>query len=95
MRNIYALKISDNVQIEEEERIRSHHPGCHHAREWISVEVPFYVAKHLLENYSTDAHIRGLVNQSEIWIVPLVNPDGLEYSIHFYRYWRKNMRNNR
>jgi carboxypeptidase T len=29
-----------------------------------------------------------------VWIVPLVNPDGLEYSIHFYRYWRKNRRDN-
>jgi hypothetical protein len=29
-----------------------------------------------------------------VWIVPLVNPDGLEYSIHVYRYWRKNRRDN-
>lgn len=95
MRTIYALKISDNVQAEEDENeAEVVILGCHHAREWISVEVPFYVAVHLLENYSTDAHIRSLVNQSEVWIVPLVNPDGLEYSIHFYRYWRKNMRDN-
>jgi hypothetical protein len=26
--------------------------------------------------------------------VPLLNPDGLEYSIHVYRYWRKNRRSN-
>jgi len=94
MRNIYALKISDNVHIEEEEEAEVLITGCHHAREWISVEVPFYVAKHILENYGTDAYLRGLVNQSEIWFVPLVNPDGLEYSIHFYRFWRKNMRDN-
>jgi murein tripeptide amidase MpaA len=34
------------------------------------------------------------MDHSEIWIVPLVNPDGLEYSIHSYRYWRKNRRDN-
>jgi len=94
MRNIYAIKISDNVQLEEESEAEVCITGCHHAREWISVEVPFYVAQHLLDSYATDAHIRNLVNQSEVWIVPLVNPDGLEYSIHFYRYWRKNMRDN-
>jgi hypothetical protein len=94
MRNLYALKISDNVQAEEEGEAEVLITGCHHAREWISVEVPLYVAKHLAENYATDSHIRDLVDRSEVWIVPLLNPDGLEYTIHFYRYWRKNMRNN-
>jgi murein tripeptide amidase MpaA len=91
-RNIYALKISDNPYLEENE------PGivflgCHHAREWISVEVPLLLAKYLVENYNLDSSIQNLVNQSEIWIIPLVNPDGLEFSIYFYRYWRKNRRN--
>ncbi len=92
-RNIYALKISDNVQMEEDEA-RVLFLGCHHAREWISVEVPFLIGKYLVENYATNSEIKELVNRSEIWIIPLVNPDGLEYSIHFYRYWRKNMRDN-
>jgi len=92
-RNIYALKISGNVNIDENE------PGiiitgCHHAREWISVEVPLLLCKHLVENYASNPDIYKLVNLSEIWIVPLVNPDGLEYTIHYYRYWRKNRRDN-
>jgi carboxypeptidase T len=94
MRNIYAIKISDNVQAEEESEAEVLITGCHHAREWISVEVPLYVAKHLVENYATDSHIRSLVDQCEVWIVPLLNPDGLEYTIYFYRYWRKNLRDN-
>jgi carboxypeptidase T len=94
MRNIYAIKISDNVQADEQGEAEVLITGCHHAREWISVEVPLYVAKHLAENYATDSHIRSLVDQCEVWIVPLLNPDGLEYTIHFYRYWRKNMRDN-
>jgi len=92
-RNIYALKISDNVLFDEDEA-EALFLGGHHAREWISVEVPFLLGKYLLENYHLDASIQNLVDQSEIWIVPLVNPDGLEYSIHFYRYWRKNRRDN-
>lgn len=92
-RNIYALKISDNVHIEENEAgiILI---GCHHAREWISVEVPYYIAKYLVENYDSHPEIKNLVDKSETWFVPLLNPDGLEYSIHFYRYWRKNRRDN-
>ncbi len=92
-RNIYALKISDNVSLDEEEA-EVLFLGCHHAREWISVEVPFLLAGFLLEQYSTDARVRRAVDQSEIWIVPLVNPDGLEYSIRSYRYWCKNRRLN-
>ena len=93
-RNIYALKISDNAAQEEDGEVEVLFLGCHHAREWISVEVPLLLARFLLENYGTDARVRRLVDESEIWIVPLVNPDGLEYSIHFYRYWRKNRRFN-
>jgi murein tripeptide amidase MpaA len=92
-RNIYALRISDNVGIQENEASVIF-LGCHHAREWISVEVPYLLGKYLVENYSTNAEVKRLVDNSDVWIVPLVNPDGLEYSIHFYRYWRKNMRNN-
>lgn len=92
-RKIYALKISNNVSLEENE------PavllvGCHHAREWISVEVPFLFGKYLLENYAGSPEVQNLVNRSEVWIVPIVNPDGLEYTIHVYRYWRKNRRFN-
>jgi len=93
LRNIYALKISDNVWAEEQEAAVIF-LGCHHAREWISVEIPFLLGKYLVENYDSNIEVRNLVNDCEIWIVPLVNPDGLEYSIHFYRYWRKNLRDN-
>jgi carboxypeptidase T len=92
-RPIYALKISDNVAFEEEEA-EVLFLGCHHAREWISIEVPLLLGRYLLENYATDPAVRKIVDSSEIWIVPLVNPDGLEYSIHAYRYWRKNRRDN-
>jgi hypothetical protein len=92
-RNIYALKISDNVALDEGEA-EVLFLGCHHAREWISVEVPLLLARHLLEHYASDAKVRRAVDQSEVWIAPLINPDGLEYSIRFYRYWRKNRRLN-
>jgi murein tripeptide amidase MpaA len=92
-RNLYAMKISDNVLVEEDEP-EVLFLGCHHAREWISVEVPFLMGKYLAENYAADPAVKRFVDQSEIWIVPLVNPDGLEYTIHGYRLWRKNRRDN-
>jgi carboxypeptidase T len=92
-RRILALKISDNVDADEGEPAVLF-LGCHHAREWISVEVPFLFGQYLLEHYDGDAQVRNLVDRSEIWIVPIVNPDGLDYSIQVYRYWRKNRRFN-
>lgn len=92
-RSIYAVKISDNPDLDEEEA-EVLFLGGHHAREWISVEIPFLLARRLAEGYEGDPAIRELVDRSEIWIVPLLNPDGLEYSINVYRYWRKNRRAN-
>ncbi len=92
-RHIYALEISAQSaggQAKPEVLFL----GCHHAREWISVEVPFQLGKYLLENYALDPDVRRLVDGAAIWIIPLVNPDGLEYSIQSYRYWRKNRRDN-
>jgi carboxypeptidase T len=92
-RNIYAMKISRNVAVDEN-KPEVLFLGGHHAREWISVEVPFLLGKYLAENYAADANVHRLVDQGEIWVVPLVNPDGLEYSINVDRTWRKNRRDN-
>jgi murein tripeptide amidase MpaA len=92
-RAIWAIKISDHPALEEDEP-GAIFLGCHHAREWISVEVPFYLARHLVNSYARDARVKHLVDNCEIWIVPVVNPDGYEYTRTRDRLWRKNRRNN-
>jgi len=92
-REIYVIKISDNVQAEEDEP-NIFIVGCHHAREWISVEVPLLFAQHLLQQFSESNEVQKAVRGAQIYIMPIQNPDGLEYSIHHYRYWRKNRRYN-
>lgn len=67
--------------------------GCHHAREWISVEMPYLLAEHLLENSATEPVERWL-QQGEVWVAPMVNPDGHEHSRTVNRLWRKNRRRN-
>lgn len=92
-RIIYGLKISDNVDQDEGEP-QILFVGAHHAREWISVEVPFFLSKYLLENYNTNPRIKNLVDNGETWIVPMLNPDGHQYSVVKDRLWRKNRRDN-
>jgi len=92
-RDIFALKISDNPGLNEPEPAALL-VGAHHAREWPSIEVPMAVAKKILEEYSTNEETKRLVDEREIWIVPMVNPDGVVYSMEKSKMWRKNRRNN-
>ncbi|HEV2783773.1 MAG TPA: M14 family metallopeptidase, partial [Actinophytocola sp.] len=92
-REIWALKISDNVATDEAEPevLFTHHQ---HAREHLTVEMAMYLIHLFVE--STDAQVRNMVNSREIWIVPDLNPDGGEYDIATgsYRSWRKNRQPN-
>jgi carboxypeptidase T len=70
--------------------------GCHHAREWISVEIPFLLAKYLVENYEKDPtdpkkkRIKHLLENRQLWIVPMTNPDGHMFTLTKDRNWRIN-----
>lgn len=92
-RDIPCLKISDNVATDEDEP-EAMFMGLHHAREWITVEVPLDIMKRLLEGYGKDAQMTKMVNERETFIFPVVNPDGLVYSQTQYKMWRKNRRKN-
>jgi carboxypeptidase T len=45
--------------------------GCHHAREWISVEVAYLLAEDLLAGAATDP-AREWLQEGEIWVAPMV-----------------------
>lgn len=68
--------------------------GCHHAREWISVEVAYRLAEHLV-GAANSAPIQDWLQRAELWVAPMVNPDGHEYCRTQDRLWRKNRRVNR
>ncbi len=91
-RDIWALKISDNPDVEEKDEPDVLIMGGHHAKELISAVVPLMFAQSILENYSKDPEIRHIVNSTEIWIVPVVNPDGYQYAWEGHTGWRKNRR---
>ena len=67
--------------------------GCHHAREWIAVEVPFLLARELVE-HADDPRVSRWLGSGEVWVAPMVNPDGHEFSRTQNRFWRKNRRPN-
>jgi len=63
-----------------------------HAREWIAAAVATCVADRLVDGYDRDPAIRAFVDHTQLWVVPVVNPDGYQYTWSTDRYWRKNLR---
>ncbi len=91
---IWALKVSDNVETEEDEPC-VYYLAEHHAREPISLEVDMAILYHILENYGTDPQITENVDNTQIWFVPLVNPNGHKIvTDEIYTMWRKNICDN-
>ncbi len=74
-RPIWAAKISDNPNISESEP-RALFDGLIHAREPISMMTVLYAMYYLCENYGDDPEVTYLVNNREIFFIPVVNPDG-------------------
>jgi hypothetical protein len=64
-----------------------------HAREWATPLTCLETAEQLLGNYATDERTRKLVNNLDIFILPVSNPDGGHYSFHDFNFQRKNMTN--
>jgi carboxypeptidase T len=88
-RHMYALKISDNVSVDEDE------PAMlivadHHAREISTPLIALEAADRLTTGYDTDPQITAAVNENEIWIAPVWNPDGYNYVFTGDNFWRKN-----
>jgi carboxypeptidase T len=98
-RTIWAAEVSDNVGTDEGEP-EVMFDGLHHAREHLSGEMSLYILRLLTGNYGKDTaigrRVTHIVDSRRIWIIPMVNPDGLEYDLggHPYRSWRKNRQPN-
>ncbi|MCU0364893.1 MAG: M14 family metallopeptidase, partial [Ignavibacteriaceae bacterium] len=96
-RQIYAVKISDNPNVNESEP-QVHMNALIHAREPQAMMTIMYYMYYLLENYGTDPEVTYLVNNREIYFIPCINVDGYEYNRINNPggggMWRKNRRNN-
>lgn len=76
---IQWVKISDNPDTDESEP-ELLYDSIHHAREPASLSQLIYYMWYLLENYNTDPAIKQIVDNTEMYFVPVVNPDGYLYN---------------
>jgi carboxypeptidase T len=91
---IFAMKISDNVNLDEDEPAVLY-VACHHAEEILGIEICMYMIDDLISNYNIDSTKTYWVDNHEIWIVPLLNPEGHTVVMEgIDTTWRKNKRDN-
>ena len=92
-RDLLGLKISDNVDVDEDE-LAMLVISAQHCREIITPLIAMTAAVKLLNDYGTDPATQAVVDSTEIFIVPVGNPDGYEYVFNTNNLWRKNRRDN-
>jgi len=98
-RNVWYVKISDNPSVNESSTEAAiYYDALHHAREPQAMACTIYYMYWLLENYGINPEATYLVNNREIFFVPVVNPDGYVYNQttnpNGGGSWRKNRRIN-
>ncbi len=76
-RELWAMLITDNPDDEEDEP-EFKYVSTMHGNEPVGTETCLYFIDLLLTEYGTDERITNLIDGTAIWIVPLMNPDGLE-----------------
>ena len=92
-RQLWVVRISDNPEVDEDEPAVFLNATIH-AREPGGVSTVFGFIHYLVRNYRVDPTVTWLINNRELYIEPVVNPDGYVYNETSNGYWRKNKRDN-
>jgi len=94
-RTLWAVKISDNTDVKENEP-EVFYNSLIHGNEQQGMMILIYFMYHLLENYGTDPEVTYLVNNRELYFLPVINPDGYTYNEQISPdgggMWRRNRR---
>jgi len=76
-RELWVMEISDNVSVEEDEP-EFIYVSSMHGDEVVGKEMCVYLINYLVDNYPADPQVQFLVDETHIYILPSMNPDGTE-----------------
>ena len=95
-REILALKVTQGARDKPDgSRPAVLFSATQHAREWIATEIDRRLMHHYVNGWkANDKQIKDLLKSTELWFVPVMNPDGYQYTFTTERLWRKNLRDN-
>ena len=93
---ILALKVTKDARsVPDGRRPAVLYSSAQHAREWITPEMTRRLMHHVIDGYAADRSLRELVDGTELWFLPVANPDGYDFTFTpGNRLWRKNLRDN-
>lgn len=90
-REILAVRISNDKEFNIDEPSVLFN-ALHHAREVMTVEIIQDILESLMKGYATDTNMKAWVDKLQIWLIPMVNPDGSNRVWTGDAMWRKNTR---
>src|SRR3954470_7317705 len=95
-RDILALKVTQGARDKPDgSRPSVLFSATQHAREWIATEIDRRLMYHYIRGWrENNKQIKDLLKGTELWFVPVMNPDGYQYTFDAERLWRKNLREN-
>ena len=95
-RDILAIKLTQGARDKPDgSRPAVLYSATQHAREWIAGEVDRRLMNWYIDRWrANDKNIKRLLKTTELWFVPVANPDGYQYTFDHERLWRKNLRDN-
>ncbi len=97
-RKIWGIKLTDNAKwVKDGKRPAVFYSATQHAREWIAAETDRRLLMWYIDQYRAhNKSIRKLLDTTELWFVPVMNPDGYQYTFQSpdTRLWRKTLRDN-
>lgn len=79
-RDLLVLEISENVEKRKLGEPMVKYVANMHGDEPVGRELMIFLAKYLLYNYGKDPRVTRLVNNTDIFLMPSLNPDGFEKS---------------
>jgi murein tripeptide amidase MpaA len=80
-RDIWCIRITNEKN--NEEKFSCLIDGCIHGCEWEAGEACLYLTEYLLINFDSNKTITNILNTTEVYIIPLVNPDGRQKDNRF------------
>ena len=83
-RSLWAIQITD-FSIDDREKARVFFNGAHHGHELMSVEYAFDVIDQVLRRHTSgDEQALAWLEQLDLWVVPMVNPDGVWLTLYLH-----------
>ncbi|QIG39074.1 zinc carboxypeptidase [Microbacterium sp. 4R-513] len=95
--DIGAVRVTGDIakQKKDGKRPTTVYVAAQHAREWITPEMVRRLLDYYLSSYGKDPRVTKIIDSTELWFVPVANPDGYDFTFQEgNRLWRKNLRDN-